>query len=64
VVEAVHSKLLERSLAGQQKYGQKMTRTDLGLKDWICHAQEEALDQAVYLERLRLDVERLEDDGK
>ena len=64
VVEAVRSKLLGRSLAGQQKYGQKMTRNDLSLKDWIQHAQEEALDQAVYLERLRRDVERLEDDGK
>jgi len=64
VVDAVRSKLLGRSLAGQQKYGAKMTRTDLGLKDWICHAQEEALDQAVYLERLKRDVELTEDDGK
>ncbi len=64
IVDAVRERLLERSLAGQQKYGKKMTRDDLSLKDWIKHALEECLDQAVYLERLKRDVELTEDDGK
>ncbi len=64
VVEALRSKLLWRSLLGQKKYGTKMTRDDLSLKDWIKHALEECLDQAVYLERLGRDVEMMEDDGK
>jgi len=32
---------------------------DLSLKDWIKHALEECLDQAVYLERLGRDVEMM-----
>ena len=64
IVDAVRERLLERSIAGQQKYGMKMTRDDLSLKDWIKHALEECLDQAVYLERLGRDVELAEDDGK
>lgn len=53
IVDAVRSKLAARSLAGQAKYGQKMTRTDLSRADWLRHAQEEALDLAVYLQRLQ-----------
>ncbi len=64
IVDAVRERLLERSIVGQQKYGVKMTRDDLSLKDWIKHALEECLDQAVYLERLARDVEMMEDDGK
>lgn len=64
IVDAVRERLLERSIAGQQKYGAKMTRDDLSLPDWIKHALEECLDQAVYLERLGRDVELMEDDHK
>jgi hypothetical protein len=34
-----------------------MTRTNLNTLDWLRHAQEEALDLAVYLERLIADEE-------
>lgn len=64
VVDAVRQRLLNRSLTGQQKYGEKMTRQDLTLQDWIRHAQEEALDTAVYLERLGMDFDHLVDDGR
>ena len=52
IVEIVRLKLLSRSEAGIRKYGTDMTRTDLTHREWLCHAQEEALDFAVYLERL------------
>lgn len=64
IVEAVRHRLAERSQAGQLKYGATMTRTDLSLLTWIRHAQEEALDQAVYLERIYDDLERIADDGR
>lgn len=64
IVDAVRYRLLERSLTGQQKYGQKMTREDLSLSYWIRHAQEECLDQAVYLERIEREIKLREDDGK
>jgi len=56
IIDAIRARLLERSLAGQRKYGKKLSRTDLGPLDWLCHAQEEALDLAGYLERLRMDL--------
>lgn len=52
VEEAVSSKLLKRAEVGLAKYGVTMERTDLSRLDWLIHAQEEAMDLAVYLERL------------
>lgn len=51
-VEAVRQQLLERSEVGLQKYGVTTERTDLTRLDWLRHAQQEALDFAVYLEVL------------
>ena len=45
-------KIAKRSMAGKSKYGTTMERTDLTRKEWLIHAQEEAMDLAVYLERL------------
>ena len=52
IVASVQGKLKLRSDRGIAKYGMDMTRTDLTEVAWLCHAQEEALDLAVYLERL------------
>ncbi|AVQ10124.1 holin [Siphoviridae environmental samples] len=52
VENAVAAKLLKRAEAGLAKYGVTMERTDLSRLDWLIHAQEEAMDLAVYLERL------------
>lgn len=52
IVDSVRTKLAKRSAAGVAKYGTDMTRTDLSRVQWLRHAQEEALDLAVYLERL------------
>lgn len=51
-VESVREKLRERSETGLRKYGVTTERTDLTRKQWLIHAQEEALDLAVYLQRL------------
>lgn len=52
IEDAVASKLKTRALAGFNKYGVTMERTDLSRLNWLIHAQEEAMDLAVYLERL------------
>ena len=52
VEDAVAAKLLKRAEVGLSKYGVTMERTDLSRLDWLIHAQEEAMDLAVYLERL------------
>ena len=37
---------------GKNKYGVTMERNDLTNVEWLKHAQEEAMDLAVYLEKL------------
>jgi hypothetical protein len=56
-VEAVRQRLLDRAARGLGKYGVTTERGDLSRVEWLRHAQEEALDLAVYLERLISDEE-------
>ena len=53
VVASVIKKFLERSEVGKKKYGVTLDRTDLGVLDWITHAQEELMDGILYLEKLK-----------
>jgi hypothetical protein len=53
VVRAIVDKFLQRSAVGRAKYGTTLDRTDLGIIDWINHAQEEHMDAILYLEKLR-----------
>jgi len=53
IVESVVAKFLQRSAIGIKKYGVTLDRTDLGVADWIQHAQEELMDAILYLEKLR-----------
>lgn len=52
IVESVKQKHDQRAERGLSKYGVNMTRRDLSTLDWLIHAQEEAMDLAVYLERI------------
>ena len=52
IEEAVMAKIYERSLVGKEKYNVTMERSDLSLKEWLTHAQEEAMDLAVYLQKI------------
>lgn len=64
VVEVVRQDLLDRSQIGIKKYGVTLDRNDLSLKDWLIHAYEECLDQANYLKRSILELERKEEELK
>lgn len=57
-VTAVQARLGERAAVGLQKYGVNTTRSDLSMVDWLRHAQDEAMDLAVYLERIIQDIHR------
>jgi len=48
----VIAKIKTRQQRGIAKYGLTMERSDLTTKDWLIHAQEEAMDFVIYLERL------------
>ena len=53
-------KMLDRAEVGKKKYGTTMERVDLSSLEWLIHAQEEAMDLTVYLEKLiRLEQEIL-----
>ena len=53
IEEKVINQIKERAKTGLNKYGVTMERKDLTLLDWIQHAQEEAMDLAVYLEKIK-----------
>lgn len=57
-VQSVRRKMLIRAERGLDKYGVTTERTDLDTLQWLQHAQEEAMDLAVYLERLMSDIRR------
>ena len=50
--DQVIQKITERAVLGKNKYGVSMERDDLSLVEWLNHAQEEAMDLAIYLERI------------
>jgi len=52
-VEAVREQLYNRMETGYSKYGVTTERTDIDLLGWLQHLQEELLDAAVYVERLK-----------
>ena len=52
-VQGVVNKILERSNVGLKKYGTNLNREDLTQLDWINHAQEEAMDLCLYLEKIK-----------
>ena len=52
IVESVIKKYNKRSQTGIEKYNTTMDREDLSTLDWLRHAQEEAMDLSIYLEKL------------
>ena len=64
IVAIIKEKLELRSQVGIKKYGVTLMRSDLTVYQWIDHAIEEALDHALYLQRLKIQLIRdHEDDG-
>jgi succinate dehydrogenase flavin-adding protein (antitoxin of CptAB toxin-antitoxin module) len=53
ILEALIEKYKERAERGMLKYGTTLDRDDLQLLDWINHAQEEAMDYCLYLEKIK-----------
>ena len=56
-VQAVRQKMADRAEFGLMKYGVSTERSDLTHKQWLIHAQEEAMDLAVYLQRIINDID-------
>lgn len=58
IVLAVMTKFYERSQLGIKKYNTTLTRDDLSALEWINHAQDEAMDLCLYLERLKQEFKK------
>lgn len=56
IVHRVMQRMVDRSDVGMKKYGVSMMRDDVSTIQWIDHAIEEALDFAVYMERIKDDL--------
>jgi hypothetical protein len=60
IVQSIIQQFIERSRMGKEKYGTDLDRTDLDTKDWIQHAQEELMDGILYLEKLKKNMNLVE----
>ena len=56
ITEAVVAQLRTRAEKGKSKYGTTMERDDLTLMEWLQHLQEELMDAAVYVEKLKGEI--------
>lgn len=56
IVDAVIDKLIDRAHVGKKKYNTDLDREDLSLVEWITHLQEELLDAANYLEKIKATI--------
>lgn len=62
IVEAVKEEIYNRSQRGWEKYGKRLTRTDVSFKEWLKHAREEAEDFSLYLMRIEHYLETQEEE--
>ena len=60
-LEKLHVRFKKREADGVLKYGTTMDRKDLSGVAWAVHAQEEAMDLCLYLERVRYALLLLEE---
>ena len=58
IVDSIINQFKERSEVGIKKYGTTLDRNDLSTLEWINHAQQEAMDFLLYLEKLKKEYEK------
>jgi len=56
--------LTQRQLIGIKKYGTTVAKNPLPLRDWLQHAYEETLDNAVYLRRAIAEIDSKSETNK
>lgn len=61
IVRSVLKRFNERSKVGIEKYSTTLERDDLSTLEWLTHAQEEAMDFVLYLERLKQEIESIKE---
>jgi succinate dehydrogenase flavin-adding protein (antitoxin of CptAB toxin-antitoxin module) len=56
ILESLLTKFRQRSEVGQRKYNTTLDRKDLTLIEWLNHAQQEAMDLCLYLEKIKKEL--------
>ena len=64
VVEDLVCKFRRRSLVGIQKYGTTLDENNLSLKQWVQHTQEELMDASLYLNKIIMVLQKMDDDDE
>ena len=52
IVDSIIDEHITRAEMGKEKYNKTLDRTDLSVIDYLQHAKEEAMDLALYLEKV------------
>lgn len=60
-VQTVVDAFLRRSAVGIEKYGTTLHENNLSVLEWLNHAQEEAMDFCLYLQRLKDEIKKLKE---
>ena len=61
IEDEVCKKIAQRAEVGKSKYGVTMETSPISRLEWLIHAQEEAMDLAVYLQKL-IEMETLNEE--
>ena len=64
VVENLVCKFRRRSLLGISKYGTTLHENNLSLKQWAVHIQEELMDASLYLNKVIMVLDKMDNDEK
>lgn len=59
IIYEVAALMRRRADKGKQTYGTTMDRDDLTTEEWFDHAIEEALDLAIYLTKIKKELQEL-----
>ena len=60
IVERVVSLFRSRSERGIQKYGTTLDKNELSNREWLQHLQEELMDAALYVEKIKSIIDERE----
>ena len=64
LVQRILERFAKRSENGIKKYGRTMVDATKSIDEWIDDAQEESWDNIVYLEKIKIELQKGEKNGK
>ena len=64
LVQRILERFAKRSENGIKKYGKTMLQATKSIAQWIDDAQEESWDKIVYLEKIKIELQKGGKDGK